>query len=274
MRARRLVLTGVVAAASAVATLQDVAARQLPAFEVVSIRPTKSSLESGFVLPDQLQINGNRLYATFITAAALVRKAYGPEFATRDQVIGGDAWVQSDRFDVDARAASILSEAPTSTLSPTAAQMLQRVLQERFQLRVHRETRPLQRYALTYARTDRALGRGIRLSAPDCTSKPFNSAGCEYRPGPGKYVMRGRPIQDLVDFLSRPAYTARPVFDDTGIKGTVDIDLDWVMDFGDIMASNANLLANIQSQLGLKLESRDVPMPVLVIDSIQRPSAN
>jgi uncharacterized protein (TIGR03435 family) len=46
------------------------------------------------------------------------------------------------------------------------------------------------------------------------------------------------------------------------------------MNFGDIMASNASLLAAIQEQLGLKLEARDLPLPVLIVEGIQRPSPN
>ena len=266
---RSLALT-VLVVAGALASLEGGAQQT---FEVVSVQPVNLQPDS-FAVPDQIRVLGNRLQATNASAAALIRAAYGGEFRNRDQVIGGPGWVQSDRFDLDARAANILSETATSTLPTAAAQMLQQALRERFQLRLRRETRRLPRYVLTYARADRALKPGIRLSDRDCTSKGVIDAGCEMRPLPGKFSMRGRPIQMFVEFLSRPAYVARPVVDDTRIAGMVDIDFEWQMDFGDVMASNANLLVAIQEQLGLKLDARDFALPVLIIDSIERPSGN
>lgn len=273
MLLRRFGLTVFVLGACGVLTLDGQTAQQ--AFEVISIRPTSPQPGSlDFMLLGDVRVIGNRVQGKNVSASKLIRAAFGAEFKFADQVIGGDAWVRSDGFDFEAQAASILSETPTFSLPPAAAQMLQRALQERFQLRIRRDTRPLPRYALTYARADRSLKPGIRISDRDCTSKRFNEPGCEYVPIPGKYTMRGRPIQDFVEFLSRPAYTARSVVDDTGIKGHVDIDFEWSMSFGDIMASNASLLAAIQEQLGLKLEARDLPLPVLIVEGIQRPSPN
>jgi len=274
MSLRNLAVTVLVVGACAVSSVDGQNSQQV--FEVVSIRPT-SPPQPGtldFALTGDVRVIGNRVQGRNVRALKLIQAAYGDEFKFPDQVIGGDDWVRSERFDFEAQAASILSETPTFTLPPAAALMLQRVLQARFQLRVRRDTRPLPRYALTYARADRALKPGIRISDRDCTSKTSSEAGCEYMPNPGKYTMRGRPIQDFVEFLTRPAYTARPVVDDTGIKSRVDIDFEWQMNFGDIMASNASLLAAIQEQLGLKLEARDVPSPILIIEGIERPSAN
>jgi uncharacterized protein (TIGR03435 family) len=225
------------------------------------------------VLPDAIRVIGSQLQATNISAAALVRAAYGREFGRLDQIIGED-WIRSERFNVDARASTVLTETPTSDLPPAVALMLQQVLQERFRLRVRRDTRRLPRYVLTYARQDRSLKEGIRASDRDCTLKLEIVGPCEYRPSPGEFVMRGRPIQRFVEFLSRPAYIDRPVVDETGITGHVDIDLQWTMNFSDLPGSHASLLTSIQEQLGLKLEPRQVPLPVLVIEQIQRPSGN
>src|SRR5262245_32643555 len=125
---RSLALT-VLFVSGALASLEGWARLQ-QAFEVVSIRRVNLQPDS-FVVPDQVRVLGNRLQATNASAVALIRAAYGGEFRSRDQVVGGDGWVQTDRFDVDARAASILSETATSTLPPAAAQMLQQVLRER-----------------------------------------------------------------------------------------------------------------------------------------------
>lgn len=247
--------------------------RASPAFEVVSIRPlTMNAVD--FVLPDQLLVIGNRLQGRNISAAALIRSAYGPQIVSRDQVVDGPAWIGSERFDIDARTPSVVAETATGQLPPAVAQMLRTALEERFQLRVRRETRALPRYALVYARADRSLKPGIRRSGLDCTAKRDISGRCEFRPSPGNLVMRGRPIGSFVEFLSRPAYAGGLVFDDTGITGNVDIDLQWSMEFTDLPASTASLFTAIQEQLGLKLEHRQIPLPVVVVEHIQRPSEN
>ena len=81
-------------------------------------------------------------------------------------------------------------------------------------------------------------------------------------------------MQTLVDFLSIRAYAGGRVIDGTGITGHVDVDLEWTMDWKDLLVSNSNLATAVQEQLGLKLESRRVPLPVVVIEQIQRPSGN
>lgn len=128
--------------------------------------------------------------------------------------------------------------------------------------------------ALIHARTDRALKPGLRPSTLDSTAKVDINGPCEYRPGAGKLVMRGRPIQTFVEVLSRPAYASGRVFDDTGITGNVDIDLEWSMNFSDLPASTASLFTAVQEQLGLKLEPRQIPLPVVVVEQIRRPSEN
>ena len=247
--------------------------RMQPAFEIVSIRPI--TVDAGeFVLPDQLLVIGNRLQGRNISVAALIRSAYGPEIVSRDQVVDGPAWIGSERFNIDARAASVVAEMATGELPPAVVGMLRTALEERFQLRVRHETRALPRYALMYARADRSLKPGIRMSSLDCTAKREISGPCEFRPSPGNLVMRGRPIGSFVEFLARPAYAGGLVFDATGISGNVDIDLQWSMDFTDLPASTASLFTAIQEQLGLKLERRQIPLPVVVVEHIQRPSEN
>ena len=83
--------------------------------------------------------------------------------------------------------------------------------------------------------------------------------------------MRGRPVQYLVDSLSIPAYSGGRLVDGTGITGTVDVDLEWSVNWTDLLISRANLMTALQEQLGLKLESRRLSLPVLVIQQIQRP---
>ncbi len=153
--------------------------------------------------------------------------------------------------------------------------MLRQVMERRFQLRVRRDMRALDRYVLTLARPDRALGRGIRVAERSCSEAAMKVDGnCAYRPGAGAFSMKGRRMAEFVDYLSRPAYAGGRVVDKTGITGLVDIDFEWTLDWSDLLASRANLATAVQEQLGLKLEGRRLPLPVLVIEHIQRPSGN
>jgi uncharacterized protein (TIGR03435 family) len=250
-----------------------------PAFDVVSIRANKPSASSdplASLLQGGVRLVGDHLQATNINAHALVHAAYRSEFTDGDQIAGADGWITAERFDVEARAPTVLAETPTFPPFPPAAElMLRQALQQRFQLRVRRETRELPRLVLTYANADRSLKKGIRLSKQNCRiGKPQLEGDCAYRPGAGKYSVKGQPINDLVDYLSIPAYGGGRVVDGTGITANLDIDLQWMLNFGDLLASRANLTTALQEQLGLKLESRRLPLPVLVIEHIERPSEN
>ena len=247
-------------------------------FEVASIRPTRPAeptLES-LLSSDVVRLVGDRFRATNISAGALVHAAYRSEYPHRDQIAGADGWISSERFDLEARAPAVLTETPAAPPLPRAAElMLRRLLEERFQLRVRKETRELPRLVLTYANSDRSLKKGIRISDRNCMEAALARSGdCPYSPMPGKLLMRGQTMQTFVDFLSIRAYAGGRVLDGTGITGTVDIDLEWVVDWKDMLVANSNLATAVQEQLGLKLESRRPPTPVLVIENIQRPSGN
>ena len=251
---------------------------ETPAFEVVAIRPTRPAeptLES-VRSSDIVRLVGNQLRATNISAVALVHAAYRSEYPYRDQIAGADGWMTSERFDLEARASSVLTETLAAPPLPRVAElMLRRVLQERFQLRVRQETRELPRLVLTYASEDRSLRKGIRLSDRSCMEATIAPAGdCAYLPMPGKLLMRGRTMQTLADFLSIRAYAGGRVVDGTGITGPVDVDLEWTVDWSDMLVANGNLATAVQEQLGLKLENRRPPTPVLVIEQMQRPSGN
>ena len=249
-----------------------ISARQTPerpAFEVVSIRSTRPAPDGAFVLPDAVNVVGDRLHATNISALGLIRAAYRVDFPRRDQIVGAGGWIESERFDVEARAPGVLSETPGA-----ASLMLQQLLEQRFQLRVRREMREIPTLVLTHARTDRALKPGIRMSSQNCTDTKRVDGECAYRPLAGSYSTRGRPVQDFVEYLSRPAYAGGAVVDQTGITGLVDIDFEWMLDFRDLVQSNANLMTALREQLGLKLENRRLTLPVLVIERIERPTAN
>ena len=163
------VITGMMVAASLVA--------QGPmglSFEVASVKPNKSGDRNGgsFVQP------GGRYTATNITLRALLRSAYGVHPA---QIAGGPSWVNSDRFDITAKAEG---NPPTQVFRDQARLMVRTLLADRFKLIVHKETRELPVYALVRAR-DSASASSTRAGICQ-VSRADSSNDFAYRSGSSK----------------------------------------------------------------------------------------
>ena len=262
-------------------------------FDVVSIKPHKSIGGSIVLNPEPT----GRFVATNETVKALLRFAFFV-FGPMDdaQLTGGPDWITSDRYDVEAQAGGPLSY-DDSSLAVRA------MLEDRFQLRVHREKRELPVYILTIGKD------GSKMKSVDAPA-PFNpalappipppgrrGAGSSFTPPPGM-IFRGLnnvigsaiQTEQLASVLS--SLVGRLVIDKTNLTGYFDIK----MEFASPEAPGNRALGNtarpagqqavavepegpsiftaLQEQLGLRLESAKAPVEVIVIDSIQRPSEN
>jgi uncharacterized protein (TIGR03435 family) len=129
-----------------------------PAFEVASIKPTKVS-DSAYILNRP----GDRFTATNVTLRGLITRAYRIQ---NNQVDGGPSWVNSDAFDVEAKAEGNPSPEQVSL-------MVQALLAERFKLRMRNETRQVPIYTLVIARNDGQTGSQLKQSSEaDCVRVP------------------------------------------------------------------------------------------------------
>jgi uncharacterized protein (TIGR03435 family) len=193
------------------------------------------------------------------------------------QIARAPGWVTSDRFDVSFTPdRPEISPHPGIRMSESDAwtdrnrQRMQAVLRDRFSLVLRAETHQLPIYALVLAKG------GHKLSPP--------SAG---QPGPSFTVERGprvtarsATIKMLTDFLSHQL--DRLVIDDTGLIGEYDFKLEWTPDSPLQAPSNEPAIATggpsifnaLSEQLGLRLESRRGPVPVYVIEKIEKPGEN
>jgi len=248
-----------------------------PAFEVVSVRRNVSgdSATSSMVQP------GGRYSAANMTLRMLMKTAYGVH---DDQIVGGPSWVNEERYDIAAKAAT---DRPTSVFRDEARVMLRAVLSDRFRLEIHRERRQIPIYALTLASRDGTLGPHIRRSnADECggPARPFPRAADLPEPpdeGPcgsgfaraGHLAARAMDVSMLVTRLG--AWTDRVVVDRTGLAGSFDWDLQWTPDALSPDATSAStgvpLVTALREQLGLRLEAQREPAEVLVIDRAERP---
>jgi len=232
-----------------------------PHFDVASVKPSE---ERGMMYVRPLA--GGRLVVN-APARLMLMNAYGVQFS---QLAGAPDWLNSETWSVDARAEG----------NPTRDHlmlMLRSLLEERFHLKAHHESREMPVYALTVARN------GPKLPAPNpeaCTTpvpgKPEPTAPpcgrVRISMSPQGVLMEGgtAAISELTRVLAVPL--SRPVVDHTGLGGAYDIRLLFTEDASD--ASSTGIFTAIQEQLGLKLESVKAPIDVLVIDHIERPTIN
>ncbi|MGH9240994.1 MAG: TIGR03435 family protein [Vicinamibacterales bacterium] len=235
------VLAGLLAAASV--HTQNVA------FDVASIRPSTRGTSPGLLAAE----NGT-LRVTGYPLRSLVQFGWN----LRDfQVVGGPAWASSEGFEVAAKGDSSATDAQLRL-------MVQALLTERFQLKVHSEERQLPIYALVIGKD------GHKLRPADDAARPNVSGNS------GLIVAQKISVLNLARLLS--PRLDRPVIDRTGLDGRYDFRLQWALEPGPAAGaadtSAPSLFTAIQEQLGLKLEVQKGPVQVMVIDSAQRPSEN
>lgn len=262
-----------------------------PAFEVASVKPSEPVPAGQPSLSFYGPRPGGQWRAQNMPLMGILRAAY-PDFRLPGQ-IAGPSWIEVERYHVDARA----SGAPTTA---QYEQMLRQLLAERFALQVRTETRELDVYVLVRARSDGRLGPGLRPPVLDCEAleaarkKAIAAGAPPPPPAPPKPGERpecgmlsssmngvtglrasGSPIGSVANILQ--STVGRPIIDRTGLTGRYDIDLDYAALTGPLTAADrldapASVFTAVQEQLGLKLEPGREPMPVLVIERIERPT--
>jgi uncharacterized protein (TIGR03435 family) len=227
-----------------------------PSFEVASIKRN-----SGGTGGSLMRAMPGTLSALNVPARQLIRQAY----ALQDfQIVGGPDWMNTDRFDVEAR----FEAAPAPGMAGPARMqaMMKMLLAERFRLLVHQETREMPVFALVLARSDGRLGPQLKKSAVDCAAiaaaqrggpPPDGRGGppldgrrgggpglagpggpppgipftlgerpqCGGRGGFGQMIAGGIPMSQFVTQLSQ--LTGRVVIDRTALTGGYDLDLKW-----------------------------------------------
>ena len=148
--------------------------------------------------------------------------------------------------------------------------MLRNLLEDRFGLRVRRETRQLPVYILTTLDERGRLGPNLRPAAKTCEPNPV----CEGRVGGGFATYKGSPWSSVVQTIGNAV--SERIVDRTGLSGFFDYELKYTTatlstNAGD---SGVDIFAAVRQQLGLKLEAGRAPFEVTVVEAIQRPTPN
>ncbi|HEY3839037.1 MAG TPA: TIGR03435 family protein [Bryobacteraceae bacterium] len=215
---------------------------QPPAFEAAAIKPSKDVSGGTSWNTEHGRINLSATLKGMISIAYQVKGF---------QVAGGPRWIDGDRFEINAKAEG-------SADDPQLLAMLQTLLADRFQLVIHHEQKIAPAYALVVAKS------GLKM-------KPSEATGSSSKSGSGVITAKGVTMAKLAELLSRRV--GAPVADLTETPGTFDFKLEWSID-GDPNDDQSALFAALQSELGVKLESRKLPVDLLVVDRAEKPSDN
>jgi uncharacterized protein (TIGR03435 family) len=217
-----------------------------------------------------------------------IRGAYGSYGFGRNpnvrppKVLGGPDWVDTDRYD-------IVAKTPAETgLDEMYGPMMRALLEDRFGLKIHSEIRELPVYALTAARSGAKLtpskpGSCVAIDVKSVLQAPPSPNYC------GRFEMKRGAVwiadakgMTVAEFAARVFRDAldRPVIDRTRIAGLFDIHLEFsdletsAGQNGDADNAAPSIFTAVQEQLGLKLSPDKGPVEVLVIDHVEKPSAN
>ena len=223
-------------------------------FDVASVKLNKSGdLRSSTLFPP-----GGRFSAKNASLKLLIRLAYG--FADH-QISDGADWIKSDRFDVEAKSETNPSEVEIK-------EMVKGLLEDRFQLKVHRATKQDTVYALAVSRT----GPKIKRVPYDHADRLRNDAWHGVKAAQGHLFTTEGAIAGLVAYLSQ--ILDRPVIDRTGLDGVFEFDFTLPATILPSPDSSVSIFEAIQDQLGLRLEQTSGPVEFLIIDHAEKPDAN
>ena len=250
------------------------AAQARPAFEVVSIKRHVILEAAGGTrtLPDGTYIMTNQTIESMIRLAAPVQVR---------EVIGMPDWVKYERYDVTAKP-------PAGATPAERAEMMRRMFADRMKLVAHVEQRERDTFALMLARSDGRLGPNLKASTLDCSPRSVDPnaplvppeqdvrKSCGLMVSQTSIVSGGITIDRLL--LSIGGMAGGLVNNRTGLQGNYSVELNFTPNG---LASDdrrgdepPQFLTALQEQLGLKLQPEKTMVPVLVIDSIERPSEN
>jgi uncharacterized protein (TIGR03435 family) len=262
-------------------------------FEVASVKPMEATADPS--MQAGVHVDGSQVHLTHMSMKDLVRVAFRVKFYE----VAGPEWMAGERYDISAKI-------PENATREQVPAMLHALLEERFQLKAHRESKEVPVYGLVPV----AGGAKLKEVPDDPADEPGKAfeikaqggpGGVSITYGPGSYFkfgdnkIEGRKLNmtNFVDVLGR--FVDRPVIDMTGLTKRYDLDVQLTDNDYNAMLIRSALAAGVNlppqalrlldsadgslgfalKPLGLKLESKKAPMEVVVVDSVLKvPTAN
>jgi len=243
-------------------------------FEAADVHPSPHNIRAIVQGPFH---SGDRYEIRYASMVDLVRIAYNID---PEKVYGGPSWLEMDRFDV-------VAKTPAGSTAASRALMLEALLAERFNLVVHKDTKPMEAWALTAKHFSLKPSDGGQTGCDFKVDNP-NAGGPPKDGGPISlpvisYTCHNTTIQALADAMpSIPAggqyLNNKPVVDQTELKGSYDFTIHFTPKIPAGIATTGENIPfpdAVEKQLGLNLEMSTIPMPGIVVDSVnEKPTPN
>jgi uncharacterized protein (TIGR03435 family) len=235
-------------------------------FEVASLKPSTAEGRGGGIRP---AAGGQRYEATNCSIKLMIQVAYRVK---ADQIVGGPAWLDSDRFDLEAKA-----EKPSS--ADELHVMLINMLQDRIQLKFHHEKKEMPMYVLTVDKGGPKLTPHEAANAGDPWIDQIQEKFLHI-----KMKATFAPMDYFAFRLSQ--LMDRPVVDLTNLHGGFDFNLEYTRELPPGFPENGKINGEepdtsgptvfdaVKKQLGLELKAQKGPVEVIVIDRAEKPTGN
>jgi uncharacterized protein (TIGR03435 family) len=227
-------------------------------FEEASVKPGDPNSSGGTT-----NASPGRFSAVNVTLKRLISRAYDLELY---QIEGGPKWIQSEKFTIAAKLEDEDAKSPSKEeRGKILRAALQNMLETRFQVRTHRESKIMPCFALVIAKG------GPRLHEVEA------NGGSTWSSNRGVLAANRVSMDYFATILS--GVTERPVRDATGLKGVYELKLEWTTENPGAepkqeQSTGPSIFTAVQEQLGLKLETTKAPIEVLVIDRAEKPTEN
>ncbi len=245
-------------------------------FDVATIRLSPPP-DANFHMTVSSPPHSSRFEVRNFPVKALLQTAYGYD----DPVAGAPAWVGTTFYDVQARsdeaADARLAKLTENEVRLEKRHAIQVLLADRMGLKTHMETRPTAIYNLVVAKGGSKMQAAVRPPAPTDGSAPAPLPPVDLQAHGSRqgleFVVQNAPLRAVSSSLS--SMMEAPVIDKTGLTGTYS----YTLQFGREWSANdpeswPSILTAVQEQLGLKMEAAHEAVPNLVVDFIQKPTAN
>jgi len=214
-------------------------------FDVASVKLT-ANIRTGYG-NEHIVVRPGSLAMSNVRLRAMIKWAYD----VKDYQISGPAWLHSPGWlGADVARYEVQAKAPADTPVATLRLMLQKLLEERFKLVSHRETREVPAYALTVTK--------LKVHKSE---DPEGESGLG--PGTAAINLVNTTMEQLADLLSGPLHT--PVVDRTGVEGRFDFPIR--LEKGD---PDEAFIGALREQFGLKMEKTKTQLAMLIVDSAEK----
>lgn len=249
-------------------------------FDVITIKQSDPNA------PDRMRGTGpsfpNEFWSKNVPLMQAVKFAYNIGMESDNQVVGAPGWVSSIKFDIvgkilDEKFIAETRKSPIGSMHDKVQPMVKALLEDRFRLQVHHETKELPAFVMTVLKSGSKLKPSEASPASTDETKPARPSGLFLR-GRGRLEGVQATLEMLTTILGmQPEIGVRPLIDKTGLSGKFDFTLNWTPDGGTGSTSSdtgLSLFTALQEQLGIRLEATKAPVDVIVIDHVEMPSAN